>query len=66
MLTGSEIEALEKYLDWLDGFEESVLYEDYREEEGFTDEEYAEVRSILSAAVYRHRAVKEGNIPCQQ
>ena len=32
-------EAMKLLAKWLDGFEESTLYKDYREAEGFTDEE---------------------------
>ena len=42
-------EALARYLGWLEGFEESTLYEDYRESVGFTNEEWDDTLSVLEA-----------------
>jgi len=46
-ITKEEAEALRRFLTWMQGFEESVLYEDYKKYEGFTDEEYGETLDIL-------------------
>ena len=39
-LLPEEARALRTLLRWLDGFEESTVYEDYKEAEGFTDAEW--------------------------
>jgi len=46
-----EREALKRFLTWMRGFEESVLYEDYQKHEGFTDEEYGKTLAILWKSV---------------
>jgi hypothetical protein len=52
-ITRKEFEAIKKYLKWTRGFEESSLYEDYKECEKFTDEEYDEVLATLEKLVER-------------
>ena len=39
--------ALETYLGWMDGFEESGLYKNYRDACGFTDDEWVKTLRIL-------------------
>ena len=46
-----EREALRKLLGWLDGFQDSQLYEDYRRTQPFTDEEYAQVFTTLETCL---------------
>lgn len=46
-ITQNEIGALKRFLKWLRGFGESPLYEDYKEHEKFTDEEYAQTLATL-------------------
>jgi hypothetical protein len=51
--TKAQRDALKKYLRWMTGFEESPLYDDYQEYEGWTDREWDRtlklVRSIIEA-----------------
>ncbi len=57
MLRDQELEALEKLLKWLKGFEESELFQDYMRAEGFSEDEYANVWRTLEAAVHRRVAM---------
>lgn len=43
----TEKEAIRKLLDWLVGFEESELYQDYKQAEGFTDNEWDAIMIVL-------------------
>ena len=57
-ISREEVEALKRFLTWMRGFEESVLYEDYRRYEGFTDEEYAKTVNTLWNVVKRAETKK--------
>jgi len=39
--------AITRLLKWIGGFEDSTLYESYREYEGFTDDEWGDTLSTL-------------------
>jgi len=52
-ITEDERKALERFLTWMRGFDESVLYDDYKEYENFTDEEYAMTLQTLWNIVNR-------------
>jgi len=49
--TKAQRDALKKYLKWMEGFSESVLYDDYKEDEGWTDEEWNETLKLVYSIV---------------
>jgi len=50
-----EMKALERFLTWMRGFEESVLYKDYKEHEGFTDKSFSKTVNTLWNLVKRSK-----------
>lgn len=46
-LTTEEKHAIKKYLKFMQGFEESSLYDDYKAVDNITDEEYSKTIDIL-------------------
>ena len=52
-MTAQQAEALQFILRVLQGFEESSLYEDYKEVMGFTDERYQEAVGILANITFQ-------------